>query len=318
MIISNAYHLYLRPGKDIIQKAGGLHAFMRWDGAITTDSGGFQVFSLAGLRKIEEKGVEFQSHIDGSRHFFTPGSVIDLQISLGSDILMPLDECVHYPATRDYVTDSVELTLKWAKASRDRFIERGAKGALFGIVQGSSYKNLRKQCVEELVATGFDGYSLGGIGVGEPVELMREITEYTAGLLPEDKIRYLMGVGTPPEVLEAISCGIDMFDCVVPTRNGRNGQAFTFEGIKQIRNAPYKNDFGPIDKSCDCFTCRNYTRAYLRHLINAGEILGARLVSLHNIHFYVNLIKLARNAIKLGNFDSFKTEFLKKFNSLEE
>jgi queuine tRNA-ribosyltransferase len=288
---------------------------MGWNGAITTDSGGFQVFSLAELRKIEEKGVEFQSHIDGSRHFFTPENVIDLQISLGSDILMPLDECVHYPATRDYVVDSVELTLKWAKISRDRFLERASTGGLFGIVQGSSYKDLRKQCVEELVNIGFDGYSLGGIGVGEPVELMREMTEYIAEILPENKVRYLMGVGTPAEVLEAISFGIDMFDCVVPTRNGRNGQAFTSEGIKQIRNATYKDDYRPIDTECNCFTCRNYTRGYLRHLINAGEMLGGRLVSLHNIQFYADMIRSSREAIAEGKFDIFKREFLDKFNS---
>ena len=318
MIISNAYHLYLRPGKDIVEKAGGLHEFMNWDGAITTDSGGFQVFSLAELRKIEEKGVEFQSHIDGSRHLFTPENVIDLQLALGSDIMMPLDECVHYPATKNYVTDSVDLTVKWAKTSRERFLEREATGALFGIVQGSSYKDLRKQCVEELVNIGFDGYSLGGIGVGEPVELINEITEYTANILPEDKVRYVMGVGTPADVLEAISYGIDMFDCVVPTRNARNGQAFTSTGVKQIRNAPYKEDFTPIDEECTCFTCRNYSRGYIRHLIKAGEIFGARLISLHNIHFYINMMKLARKAIEDGRFDTFKKEFLGKFNSLGE
>jgi queuine tRNA-ribosyltransferase len=315
MIISNAYHLYMRPGAGVVEKAGGLHSFMGWDGVITTDSGGFQVFSLADLRKIKEEGVEFQSHLDGSRHFFTPENVVDLQISLGSDIMMPLDECVHYPATRDYVEDSVDLTVRWAARSKKRFIERGPKTALFGIVQGSTYKDLRKKCVEDLVAMDFDGYSLGGVGVGEPVDLINEITDYTAQLLPEDKPRYLMGVGTPPDMLEAISSGVDMFDCVVPTRNGRNGQAFTFSGELQLRNAPFAEDFTPIDPDCDCPACKNYTRGYIRHLFKTDEILGLRLITLHNIHFYVNLINLAREAIREDRFEKFKTEFTKKFRS---
>jgi len=230
MIISNTYHLYMRPGKDIIEKAGGLHSFMGWPRSITTDSGGFQVFSLADLRKIKEEGVEFQSHIDGSRHFFTPELVVDFQLTLGSDIIMPLDECVHYPAARDYVEDSVGLTLRWAERCKKHFDKKESYSSLFGIVQGSTYKDLRKRSVEETVALDMDGYSLGGIGVGEDTDLINEITDYTASLLPEDKVRYLMGVGTPLDMLEAISCGVDMFDCVVPTRNGRNGQAFTAKG----------------------------------------------------------------------------------------
>jgi queuine tRNA-ribosyltransferase len=317
MIISNAYHLYMRPGSQIIKDAGGLHKFMSWPGAITTDSGGFQVFSLADLRKIKEEGVEFQSHLDGSKHFFTPESVIDLQLALGSDIMMPLDECVHYPAERDYVEDSVGLTLRWAKRSKDRLKETGAHNHLFGIVQGGTYRDLRKKCVEELVDMDLDGYSLGGIGVGEPVELINEITDYTAALLPEGKVRYLMGVGTPPDVLEAIASGIDMFDCVVPTRNGRNGQAFTFSGEKQLRNAPFKDDFRPIDAECGCHTCRNYTRGYLRHLFNTSEILGMRLVSLHNIYFYANMIRSAREAIQKGVFAKFKDDFVSKFRNGE-
>ena len=313
MLISNAYHLYLRPGAKIMEKAGGLHKFMGWERPITTDSGGFQVFSLAELRKIREEGVEFQSHIDGSRHFFTPENVVDFQLTLGSDIIMPLDECVHYPAAKDYVEDSVDLTLRWARRSRDRFTEREARSALFGIVQGSTYKPLRKRCVEELVAMDMDGYALGGIGVGEPVELINEMTEYTASLLPEDRVRYLMGVGTPVDMLDAISCGIDMFDCVVPTRNGRNGQAFTPHGEVRLRNAPFKGDFGPIDPECGCFTCRNYTRGYIRHLFNTNEILGMRLVSLHNIYFYVQLIQGARRAIQKGRFAEFKKEFKSLF-----
>jgi len=315
MIISNVYHLYMRPGEEIIKKAGGLHKFMSWDKPITTDSGGFQVFSLAELRKIREEGVEFQSHIDGSRHFFTPESVIDTQLIFGSDIMMPLDECVHYPAQRGYVEDSVDLTVKWAKRSKKRLEEKGPGGALFGIVQGSTYRDLRERCAEELTAMDMDGYALGGIGVGEPVELINEITDYTASLLPEEKIRYLMGVGTPPDVLEAISYGLDMFDCVVPTRNGRNGQAFTFSGEVQLRNAPFKEDFTPIDPDCNCFACRNYTRGYIRHLFNTDEILGLRLISLHNIHFYVNLIKLSREAIQKGRFAEFKKDFIDQFSS---
>ncbi|MCK4518287.1 tRNA guanosine(34) transglycosylase Tgt, partial [Candidatus Babeliales bacterium] len=315
MLISNAYHIHMRPGKEIIEKAGGLHNFMGWKKAITTDSGGFQVFSLAGLRKIREEGVEFRSHIDGSRHFFTPENVVDFQILLGSDIIMPLDECVHYPARRHYVEDSVDLTLRWAERSRVRLDARPGNSALFGIVQGSTYRDLRKRCVEGLVGIDMDGYALGGVGVGEPVELINEVTEYTASLLPEDKVRYLMGVGTPPDVLEAISSGIDMFDCVVPTRNGRNGQAFTFSGEFQLRNAPFKQDFSPIDPECECFTCANYSRAYIRHLINAGEILALNLISLHNIYFYVKLVTLSREAVMEDRFSDFKKRFLEKYRS---
>jgi len=298
-----------------MRKAGGLHKFMHWSKPITTDSGGFQVFSLADLRKITEEGVEFQSHIDGSRHFFTPEKVVDFQLGLGSDIIMPLDECVHYPATRDYVEDSVALTMKWAARSKKRLLEKGTGNALFGIVQGSTYKDLRKICAEELAAMDFDGYSLGGIGVGEPTELIGEMTDFTASLLPENKVRYLIGVGVPTDMLEAISCGIDMFDCVIPTRNGRNGQAFTFTGEKQIRNAVFKEDFEPIEEGCECFTCRNYTRGYIRHLLSAGEMLAPRLVTLHNICFYVKLIRHSREAIKKDRFLEFKKEFTDKYRA---
>ena len=313
MMISNAYHLYLRPGADIIDKAGGLHDFMGWKKAITTDSGGFQVFSLADLRNISEKGVEFRSHIDGSSHFFTPESVVDFQLTLGSDIMMPLDECVHYPAEKAYVKDSVGLTLRWAKRSKEHLLAVGGRSKLFGIVQGSTYRDERKRCVHELLDLDMDGYAIGGIAVGEPVELVNEMTEYTASLLPENKVRYLMGVGRPPDMLEAISCGVDMFDCVVPTRNGRNGQAFTFDGEIQLRNAPYKDDFGPIDPECKCPACQGYTRGYIRHLYNAGEILALRLISLHNIYFYVKLIELSRQAIRENRFLEFKKSFLKRF-----
>ncbi len=315
MIISNAYHLYLRPGQEIVKKAGGLHDFMSWNESIVTDSGGFQVFSLAALRKIREEGVEFQSHIDGSKHFFTPESVVDLQMDLGSDIMMPLDECVHYPAERGYVEDSVALTLRWAKRSKDRFIERQAKTSLFGIVQGGTYHDLRKKCAEELAEMNLDGYALGGIGVGEPTELINEITDYTASLLPEGKMRYLMGVGTPPDVLEAIASGVDMFDCVIPTRNGRNGQALTFDGELQLRNAPFKEDFTPIESDCSCLACRSYTRGYIRHLFNTSEILSLRLISMHNIYFYARLTRLAREAIREDRFDRFKDQFIKRYTA---
>jgi len=320
MLISNTYHLYLRPGREIIEKAGGLHKFMGWQRPITTDSGGFQVFSLAGLRKIKEEGVDFQSHIDGTRHLFTPRTVIDFQLALGSNIIMPLDECVSYPATKAYVKDSVNLTLKWAQRSKARFSEHKNAGpghaaespGLFGIVQGSTYLDQRKKCAEELLALDMDGYAVGGIGVGEPVELMYEMTDFTVSLLPENRVRYLMGVGTPRDMLEAISRGVDMLDCVVPTRNARNGQAFTSLGEIQLKNALFKKDFGPLDPECDCFVCQHYTRSYIRHLFNVNEMLGLRLVSLHNIYFYVKLVQHSRDAIQKGRFSEFKDQFLGK------
>ena len=315
MIISNAYHLYLRPGQDVIENAEGLHKFMNWDRAITTDSGGFQVFSLASLRKITDKGVEFKSHLDGSSHLFTPESVVDFQLAIGSDIIMPLDECVHYPVSKNYVEESVKLTLKWAERSKKRFAEKEGKTSLFGIVQGGTHKDLRKICTEELAAMDMHGYALGGVGVGEPKELISEITDYTASILPKDKIRYLMGVGTPLDVLEAMASGVDMFDCVVPSRNGRNGQALTSYGEKQIKNAQYKNDSKPIDEECDCSVCKNYTRQYIRHLFKTGEMLGMRLVSLHNIHFYSKLIKRAQKAICDGTFASFRKDVVSKYTS---
>jgi queuine tRNA-ribosyltransferase len=318
IILGNAYHLYLRPGLDIIGKAGGLHRFMGWNGPILTDSGGYQVFSLATLRKLTPEGAEFSSHIDGSKHFLTPEKAMDIQGILGSDIMMILDECVHYPAARDYVEQSLALTTSWARRSRDYMDKRKRSGEwkqlLFGIVQGSTYQDLRKRAVEELLDIGFDGYAIGGVSVGEPKELIYETAGYTAPLLPEDRPRYLMGVGMPPDMLEAIALGVDMFDCVVPTRNGRNGQAFTFEGELQLRNAEYKEDFRPIDEKCGCFACRNHTRSYIRHLFNTEELLGLRLVSLHNIHFYVRLIQLSRKAIEEDRFLAFKDDFVKNYN----
>ncbi|MBN1527023.1 MAG: tRNA guanosine(34) transglycosylase Tgt [Candidatus Omnitrophica bacterium] len=321
IILGNAYHLYLRPGMDIIKKAGGLHPFMGWDRPILTDSGGYQVFSLAVLRKLSEEGVQFSSHIDGSKHFLTPEKAVEIQQALGSDIMMTLDECVHYPAPRDYVEQSLKLTMKWAKRSKEYFEKLKSQKSkvkgehmLFGIAQGGTYPDLRKRAVEELLEIGFDGYAIGGVSVGEPEELIHEIAAYTASLLPEEKARYLMGLGTPPDMLEAIAEGVDMFDCVVPTRNGRNGQAFTWNGELQLRNAEFKEDMRPIDEGCECFTCATHTRSYIRHLFNTDELLGLRLVSLHNIHFYVTLIEAARKAIAKDHFSAFKQEFIKNYS----
>ncbi len=322
IILGNAYHLYLRPGLDIIGKAGGLHKFMGWDRPILTDSGGYQVFSLAKLRKLTEEGAEFSSHIDGSKHFLTPEKALDIQGVLGSDIMMMFDECVHYPAARDYVEQSLKLTTNWARRSKEYVDRRQRSGdwkqLLFGIVQGSTYLDLRKRAVEDLLAIGFDGYAIGGVSVGEPASLIYEIAGYTASLLPDDKPRYLMGVGTPPDILEAIACGVDMFDCVVPTRNGRNGQAFTWGGDLQLRNANFKEDFRPIDDTCGCFACRNHTRAYIRHLFNTEELLGLRLVSLHNIYFYVKLMQLSRKAIEEDRFLMFKDGFVRNYSKKEK
>ncbi|MDD5429023.1 MAG: tRNA guanosine(34) transglycosylase Tgt [Candidatus Omnitrophica bacterium] len=322
IILGNAYHLYLRPGLEIIEKAGGLHKFMGWDRPILTDSGGYQIFSLATLRKLSDDGAEFSSHIDGSRHFITPEKAIDIQRTLGSDIMMILDECVHYPAARDYVEQSLALTTRWALRAKKHLDKiraaRDDRQLLFGIVQGSTYLDLRKKAVEDLLKIGFDGYAIGGVSVGEPENLIHEIAAYTAALLPEDKARYTMGIGMPTDIVEAIGNGIDMFDCVVPTRNGRNGQAFTWDGDIQLRNADRKEDFRPIDETCECFACRNHTRGYIRHLFNTEELLGLRLVSLHNLHFYVKLIRLSREAIRQDRFDAFKKEFLKKYNTKEK
>jgi len=325
-ILGNTYHLFLRPGREIIKKAGGLHRFMGWDKPILTDSGGYQVFSLAVLRKLTAEGVEFNSHIDGKKIFLTPEDVIKIQEDFGSDIMMVLDECVKYPATRDYIENSVKMTLDWARRSKEYFVKHGPRSTvpacpagrhgpqlLFGIVQGGTYLDLRRQCAEELIKIGFDGYAIGGVAVGEPNDLICEITDSTESLLPENKARYLMGVGRPPDLLEAVSRGMDMFDCVVPTRNGRNGQAFTWGGELQLRNATYKEDFKPIDGGCGCYACKTYSRGYIRHLLNTEEILGLRLVSLHNLYFYANLMMEIRSAIPENRFKTFKDTFLKKY-----
>jgi len=325
MILGNVYHLYLRPGLEIIKEAGGLHKFMGWPRPILTDSGGYQVFSLAVLRKIKSGGVEFNSHIDGKRLFLSPEDVVQAQLDLGSDVMMVLDECIPYPSSRDYVENSLKTTLDWARRSKEYFKNQLLKTVnlhtnpytlspkLFGIVQGGTYMDLRKRCAEELIEIGFDGCAIGGVSVGEPEELIYETTKFTAALLPENLPRYLMGVGMPPNLLEAVSMGMDMFDCVVPTRNGRNGQAFTWKGDLQLRNAQYKKDFSPIDEKCDCYACKNYTRAYIRHLFNTEEILGLRLVSLHNLSFYANLMKEIRRAIAENRFEEFKKQFLSQY-----
>ena len=310
VILANAYHLFLRPGMEVIKKAGGLHNFMSWDGPILTDSGGYQIFSLALLRKVNDQGVEFQSHIDGMKHFFTPEDVVHIQEDFGVDIIMPLDECVHYPCSKDHAIVAMKRTINWAKQSKDA---HNKSSLLFGIVQGATYEDLRKTCCEELINIGFDGYAVGGVSVGEPKNLSYNIVNLVLGLLPEDKPHYLMGVGMPEDMVNAVDSGVDMFDCVVPTRYGRNGTAFTSEGKLTIRNSPYIEDFGPLDKKCNCYTCKNFSRAYLRHLFNTDELLGLRLVSLHNIHFYLELMRNIRSAIRQDRFTEFKKEFLSSY-----
>ncbi len=310
ILLSNTYHLYLRPGKEILFEAGGLHKFMGWHRPILTDSGGYQVFSLASLRRIEEDGVEFRSHIDGSLHSFTPESVVDIQRSIGSDIMMVLDECIPYPSERSYAEQSCRRTLRWAGRSltalRCSLPRYGHSQSLFGILQGGTFHDLRRSSAESLCSMDFDGYAIGGLAVGESQEEMYDTAGYSAGLLPADKPRYLMGVGTPQDLLENIERGIDMFDCVLPTRNGRNAMFFTRSGPLTITNARFKNDFSPVDDGCGCYACSNYTRAYIRHLFIAKEILGLHLASLHNLHFYQWLMRSAREKIRQGIFAQWK------------
>jgi len=312
IILSNAYHLFLRPGMEVIKKAGGLHKFMSWDKPILTDSGGYQIFSLALLRKLTDQGVEFQSHIDGNRHFLTPEDVVGIQQGLGADIIMPLDECVHYPCSRDHAEIAMKRTLNWARRSQAVF--KNERQLLFGIVQGSTYEDLRRECAQRIVDMDFDGYAIGGVSVGEPSNLIYNTIELVSPLLPQDKPRYLMGVGLPEDILEAVERGMDMFDCVVPTRYGRNGTVFTSEGKFTIRNAPYIEDFSSLDKDCACYTCKNFSRAYLRHLFNTNEILGLRLACLHNVHFYIALMSKIREAVVQDRFGEFKQEFLDSYN----
>ena len=325
IILCNSFHLYLRPGIELIKQSGGLHKFIHWNRPVLTDSGGYQVFSLGvprpgskrsiPLSRANREGVEFKSPVDGNTHFFTPVKVIQIQVDLGCDIMMPLDNVVGYPCSHEEAKVANDITLDWASKSKNIFKNIGSGQALFGITQGSVYKDLRKESTKFLVDEGFDGFAFGGMSVGEPSAVMFEIIEEIIPLLPEDKPRYLMGVGTPTDLLEAIERGVDMFDCAIPTRNARNGCSFTSLGKVIIKNAIYKNDPGPLDPNCDCYTCRNYSRAYLRHLFNAGEILALRLNTYHNIYFYNKLMKDARNAISEGRFANFKKDFICKYQS---
>ena len=312
IILSNTYHLYLRPGHKIVEEAGGLHKFMNWDRAILTDSGGFQVFSLADLRNITEEGVKFKSHLDGSSHFISPEKSMSIQNNLGSDIMMAFDECCPYPATYEYTKASMERTTRWAKRCIEAHKNPDRQG-LFGIVQGGMYKDLREESAKQLVELDFPGYAVGGLSVGEPAELMYDILSYTTPFLPEDKPRYLMGVGTPDYLIEAVLRGIDMCDCVLPTRIARNGTAMTSHGKVVVRNATFEKDWTPLDSECDCYTCTHYTRAYIRHLIKAGEILGARLLTIHNLRFLVRLMENVREAIEQDRLLEFRDEFYKKY-----
>ena len=312
IILSNTYHLFLRPGHELIKEAGGLHKFMNWDRNILTDSGGFQVFSLGPLRKISEEGVEFRSHIDGSKQFISPEKSMEIQEALGSDIMMAFDECAPYGASYDYVKKSMERTTRWAKRCKD-YHTTTDKQALFGIVQGGFYKDLRDKSLEDLVKLDFPGYAVGGISVGEPKEEFLDILRYITPKLPENKPRYLMGVGTPDYLIEAVFAGIDMCDCVLPTRMARNGSALTHRGQVNLLNACHKKAFETLDDECDCYCCKNYTRAYLHHLFKTKEILGARLLSIHNLRFLVKLMEDVREAIKEERLVEFRDEFYKKY-----
>lgn len=318
VILSNTYHLYLRPGMEIMQKAGGLHRFMGWDGPILTDSGGYQVFSLSELRNLSEEGVQFRSHIDGSSHAFTPESVVDIQRTIGSDIMMVLDECTPYPCEQEYAARSNDLTINWANRAFRQFHSTEAKyghsQAIFGIVQGSIYPEIRRRSVESLITTDFNGFAVGGLAVGEPAEIMYDIVSVCTDLLPKTKPRYLMGVGTPSNILEAVERGIDMFDCVLPTRNARNSMLFTRNGPVNITNARYKGDFDPVDALCECYTCQNFSRAYVRHLFIAHEILALQLATIHNLFYYQWLMGEARIAIRENRFSGWKNEQIASLN----
>ena len=316
IILANTYHLWLRPGEDIIDKAGGLHKFMNWDGPILTDSGGFQVFSLAKIKDISEEGVKFKNQYNGDALFLTPEKSIEIQNKLDSDIAMSFDECIGWPATYDYCKQSVERTLRWAKRGKDVF--NNPRQSLFGIVQGGEYEELRKHCAEELVKIGFDGYSIGGTSVGEDKPTMYKMVEMSTKYLPEDKVRYLMGVGDPIDLVENVIRGIDIFDCVSPTRLARHGHALTKYGKINLKNAKYKEDFTPISEECDCYACKHYTKAYIKHLINAEETFGARLLSIHNINYLVNLTKELREAIKNDNILEYREEFIKNYYGKKE
>ncbi len=319
IILGNTYHLYLRPSTEVLNKAGGLHKFMNWNKPILTDSGGFQVFSLSALRKITDEGAEFKSHLDGSTHMFTPEKVVNIQRLIGSDIMMVLDECLENPAEYEKVKKSVQLTSDWAKRSREEFLKTeglyGFRQNQFGIIQGSTYKDLRQRSAEELTEMDFEGYAIGGLAVGEANEVMYDMVEHTTQFMPADKPRYLMGVGTPEDLLNAIERGVDMFDCVMPTRNARNGTIFTSTGKLRIRNLENKFNFGCIDEDVKSYTSENFTPAYLRHLFISDEMLAAQLATIHNLKFYLSLVERSREAIAAGRFFEFKNSFLEKYNS---
>ncbi|SKA81033.1 tRNA-guanine transglycosylase [Caloramator quimbayensis] len=312
IILSNTYHLYLRPGEKLVEKAGGLHNFMNWDRAILTDSGGFQVFSLSELRDIKEEGVTFKSHIDGSKHFISPEKAIEIENALGADIIMAFDECPPYPADYDYTKNSLYRTIRWAERCKKTH-KNTEKQALFGIIQGGMFKDLRQEAVKEMIKLDFPGYSVGGLSIGEPKPIMYDVLDWTTPLMPEDKPRYLMGVGSPDCLIEGVIRGIDMFDCVLQTRIARNGTVFTSKGKLVVRNAEYAEDFRPLDEECDCYTCRNYSRAYIRHLLKAQEILGARLTTIHNLRFTIRLMEKIREAIMQDSLLEFRDEFYAKF-----
>jgi len=318
IVLSNTYHLYLRPGTEILEAAGGLHKFMNWQKPILTDSGGYQVFSLSELRKLKSDGVEFRSHLDGSKHFFTPEKVIGIQRSIGSDIMMVLDECAPFPCDYDYAKNSVQLTSNWAVLNKEAFVRSSPlydhKQFQFGIIQGSIYKDLREKSVNDLLKLDFDSYAIGGLAVGEPMEQMYELVDFTTDFMPDDRPRYLMGVGKPENILESVARGVDMFDCVMPTRNARNANVFTWNGNLSMRNAKYKDDFKPLDEKCSCYTCRNYTRAYLRHLFIAEEILALELASIHNLYFYLQLVTQARMHIIDGDFLDWKNKIVNEIS----
>ncbi|HTG89907.1 MAG TPA: tRNA guanosine(34) transglycosylase Tgt [Vicinamibacterales bacterium] len=333
IVLANTYHLYLRPGADRIARLGGLHKFMGWDKPILTDSGGYQVFSLAERRTVQEQGATFRSHLDGSEHLLTPESAVDIQAQLGSDVAMVLDECLEYPASHDRARESLERTLRWAKRGRDHFVamrsrslesdSRDIEGgrpliinpgqAQFGIIQGGTYTDLRRRSVDETVAIGFEAYAIGGLSVGEPIAEMYDVTEETARWLPADRPRYLMGVGTPVDLVESVARGIDMFDCVLPTRNARNGQLFTSAGRLNIKNAEYAEDESPADPECTCYTCRHFSRAYLRHLFLSREMTSATLNTLHNLHFYLDTMRRLREAIVFSTLEEVRQSYRRIF-----
>jgi queuine tRNA-ribosyltransferase len=322
IILGNTYHLFVRPGLDVIKHFGGLHNFMSWDGPILTDSGGYQIFSLVKLRKITEDGVEFQNHVDGARAFISPEIAMEIQAALGSDIAMVLDECVPYPCEYDYAAKSAELTARWAKrckavaaSLRDAHSAAATNQLLFGIIQGGTFQDLRRASAQAMADLDFDGYAVGGVSVGEPEEEMMRVVESVEPFLPADRPRYAMGLGTPPQLLEMVARGMDMFDCVLPTRLARNGTAFTATGTVNLKNAEFALDKRPIEENCACPTCREFMRGYIRHLIKAEEILGLRLVTLHNLHFYLNLMSRARKEIEGGTFNQFRKAFVAEYKT---